>query len=474
MASPLRPLGPIAVVWVAGTFLATLWAPEISALRCLYVFPILMAVRAPSDGRAWAAAAVTTLLIGIARILSPSPATPLALDTLVPAGMLWLAAALVVGYRHQSAAREAAVSAEHEAHVALSQSQRSLEDFKYALDESAIVAITDPAGTITYVNDTFCRISQYSRDELVGRTHRVVNSGVHPAGFFQELWRTITAGQVWRGEICNRAKDGSLYWVSTTIVPFLDSEGRPYQYVAVRHDVTERKRSEAALRDEKALAQLGQLAAVVAHEVRNPLAGIRGALQIIAPRLAESSAERAIVGEAVTRIDTLNEIVNDLLLFARPTKPVLAPVSVARLISDTVTLVRQDPTVADVVIDTTGTDATVFADEHQIKQILLNLLMNGAQAMGGQGRLTVSTQESGLTVEIRVADEGPGIAEDVRARLFEPFFTTRHRGTGLGLATARRLVDAHGGSIRLECPDSGGTVAIVELPASPPRATGTA
>jgi PAS domain S-box-containing protein len=352
-----------------------------------------------------------------------------------------------------------------ETETQLAQSVRELEDIRYALDQSAIVATTDVTGRIKYVNDKFCEISKYSRPELIGQDHRILNSQLHPKEFIRELWRTIAQGRVWRGELRNRAKDGSLYWVDTTIVPFLDARGKPWQYMAIRYDITQRKLQEERLREQSALARLGEMSAVVAHEVRNPLAGIRGALQVISSRFPPAATEKKIMGDIVARIDSLSGTLDDLLMFARPREPKMGPLSVASFLADVAAWLKQDKSLGEVQVDVDADDAVIVADSEQLRIVFINLLINAAQAMECRGRIVLSARADGHGCELAVEDTGPGMPDDVRERVFEPFFTTKTRGTGLGLPTVKRIVEAHHGTIALECPSSGGTRVRVILPA---------
>jgi PAS domain S-box-containing protein len=436
----------------AGIFVLDATLPFGITICAMYGVVVLLGlyVRFPSYSL-WAAGAAT-LLTTIAAGISPrrGMVAYAAVNRALTLVGIWVTAWLVS--RHASVGR------------ALDRSIKDLTDTNFALDQAAILAVTDVKGRITYANDKFVEISKYPREELIGQDHRIINSGLHSKEFIRDLWHTIANGRIWRGEIRNRAKDGSFYWVDTTIVPFPDDRGRPYQYMAIRYDITERKRSEALLREQAALARLGEMAAVVAHEVKNPLAGIRGVLQVIGGRMPETGRDKEIIGEVVTRLDSLNDIVQDLLVFARPREPQIGRVPLSELLESTVTFLRRDPALAGIEFAITGESPVIQADPEQLKTAFQNLLLNAAQATGSAGRVTVSIASDALAATVAITDSGPGIPLGMRDRIFEPFFTTKHRGTGLGLPTARRVVERHRGTLDVECPPSGGTVVTVRLP----------
>jgi two-component system CheB/CheR fusion protein len=451
-----------AAVLAAAIFAIDVATVHPAGVGMLYVLPLLVGTLEGPPRFQFVAATFVSVLAVLGQAISPEANANLwgGGTRLVAILVIWTTAVVLRQFRKTWLELQASS-------VGLQSRTKDLADVNFALDQAAIVATTDTSGKITYVNRKFCDISKYSREELLGQDHRLINSGYHSKAFIRDLWVTIANGRIWRGEIRNRAKDGSLYWVDTTIVPFLDERGKPYQYMAIRYEITDRKRSEERLREQEALARLGQMAAVVAHEVKNPIAGIRGALQVIGSRMAADARDKPIIGEIITRLDGLNQIVQDLLVFARPRDLRAAPTDLKALVLSTAEHLKHDPSLAGVAIDVTGDGAMVSLDKEQLQLALQNILMNAAQAMNGHGRIHVSIERRGNEWTVATTDTGPGMPPEVKEKVFEPFFTTRSRGTGLGLPIAKRVVEAHGGRIAIESAAAGGTVVSLSIPALP-------
>lgn len=368
----------------------------------------------------------------------------------------------------------------------LERSLKELADIKFALDQSTIVAITDQRGIINYVNDEFCRISRYPREELLGQDHRIINSAYHPKEFIRELWTTIGAGQVWKGELRNRAKDGSIYWVDTTIVPFLNSEGKPYQYVAIRHDITQTKLAEAQVLRQAAelqraaqLSFVGELAAGLAHEIKNPLAGIQGAVDILIRRREKNDPEREALEGMRHEVERIDSTVRALLDRARPRLVSIRTVSLPEIVGRAVSLARAqlsraaaDDGRVTVVFDPPAEPLTIQIDPAQIEDAVLNLIINAIEAVDGDGQVRIrvarfqNDQATDLEDEaiIEVSDNGGGIREEDLMRIFNPFFTTRSAGTGLGLPAVRRIAGAHGGTVEAKSVVGKGSMFTLHLP----------
>jgi len=255
--------------------------------------------------------------------------------------------------------------------------------------------------------------------------------------------------------------------VDTTIVPFLDDRGKPYQYIAIRADITARKAAEERLAQQAALARLGQMAAVVAHEVKNPLAGIKGAVQVLMSRRPAGDAETTVMHDIVARIDALDDLIQDLMTYARPKPPRLSAVNLRHLIDEAVTMLHRDPVASGLHVHIDGDAGDVIVDPDLIRATVLNLLLNAAQAMNGKGEVQVSTARRDGNWRIEVRDNGPGIPLDIREQVLEPFFTTKARGGGLGLPIAKRVAELHGGTLTLAFPLDGGTSVSVEAPTKP-------
>jgi signal transduction histidine kinase len=222
------------------------------------------------------------------------------------------------------------------------------------------------------------------------------------------------------------------------------------------------------VRDQTTLARLGEMAAVIAHEVKNPLAAVRGAIQVIGGRLPAGSRDAPIVTEIVARIDALDELLKDLLLFARTPQPRFAPVDLASLVQRTAGFLSSDPALRELRFDIAGTMPPMAGDPELLRIVFQNLLLNASQAMQGKGTVTVRLTSDDDLHKVTVTDHGQGMSPEARANLFRPFFTTKSRGTGLGLPTAKRLIELHSGSIAVDSEPGKGTTVTVTLPARMP------
>ena len=357
-------------------------------------------------------------------------------------------------------------------------SNKEFANLRSAIDEAAIVAITDRKGVITWVNKKFCAISKYSAEELIGNTHRIINSHFHPPEFFQDMWRTISSGETWEGEVRNRAKDGRLYWVNTTIVPFLDSEGNPEQYVSVRYEITDRKMAEETLniyakKLEVSNRELQDFASVAAHDLQEPLRKI----QSFSDRL-KTKAGPDLKTDALDYLDRIQSsakrmqiLINDLLTYSRVTSKAqpFVTVSLDQIISQVVSdlEIRLEQTRGKVVWNHLP---ALQADPTQMHQLFQNLISNALKFHKPDESpvVEVSAKVDDRSVEITVRDNGIGFDEKYLDRIFTIFqrLHGRHEyeGTGIGLAVCRKIVDRHGGFITASSLPNEGSRFIVTLP----------
>lgn len=341
----------------------------------------------------------------------------------------------------------------------------------HTLINSAVdgIIVIDQRGRIETFNAAAERLFGYSALEVTGRNISMLMPEPDRSRHDRYLSTYLDTGDrrvigIGRAVTALR-KDGTTFPLHLSVGEMV-IDGRKH-FTGILHDLTQRVQLEERLREATSLARLGEMAAVIAHEVKNPLAAVRGAIQVIGGRLPDQSADGSIVKEIIRRLDALNDLIQDLLVFARPPKPKIVATDLDALLRITGELLRRDLSLSSVRIEFEGNTPPLPADPNLLAIVFQNILINATHAMHGTGviRVTTTAVDGWHTVEVQ--DHGPGIPKEIRATLFRPFQTTKARGTGLGLVTARSLVELHRGRIAVSCPETGGTIVRIDLPSAP-------
>ena len=342
-----------------------------------------------------------------------------------------------------------------------------------AIDRTAIISTTDRHGHITHVNDRFCEISGYSREELLGQSHRLLNSGNHEPAFFKTLWTALKGNKVWRGEIRNRSKDGAFYWVNTTISPYFSGGGRDNSFISISFETTQEKDLQEMLFTSAKLSALGEMSGGVAHEINNPIAIIISKARLLQRRILADNVNKEQIAADLKKIeDTGNRIariVKGLRTFTRKGEnDPLEMASLQQIINETIDLCAERFKLHSVELRLADIPAaTLQCRPIEISQIILNLLNNAHDAIENleERWIEIGATVTNETVRIAVTDSGHGIAPEVVSKIMEPFFTTKGigRGTGLGLSISSGIAKSHHGELFYD-PSSANTRFILQLP----------
>jgi len=367
----------------------------------------------------------------------------------------------------------------------LTDAKRIGENIKMALDESAIVAITNQKGIITYVNDKFCEISKFSRTDLIGKDHKIINSGYHSKEFIKNLWQTIASGKIWKGEIKNIAKDGNYYWVDTTIVPFFDDKGKPTQYIAIRADITEKKKVEEDLIEAKKIAENSvrvkeEFLTNMSHEIRTPMNGIIGFTDLLLETKL-SSEQNEFLDRIKKSSNTLLVLTNDILDLSKLESGKLLFESIE---FDLIDLIDQVIKMVAHSAKRKGIELSLYIDSKcprhikgdptRLNQVLLNLI-NNAVKFTEEGEVNIYVKPKNLKddtigITFKIEDTGIGMSKASQKIIFNSFTqarsdtTRKYGGSGLGLAIVKMIINQKQGEIHLDSTLGKGTTFTITIP----------
>jgi PAS domain S-box-containing protein len=330
------------------------------------------------------------------------------------------------------------------------------------------IQITDASGAMIYVNPAFERVTGYRRDELIGRDPSVISSRKYTREFWGRVWSTISAGNVWNGEIENRRKDGRPIYTQLLISPIIAADGTVTGYLGSHRDITEQKALEQQLMHSQKMESIGTLAAGIAHEVGNPLTSISSIVQVLLRTLSDDFA-RDRLGLVQTQVHRITKIIRDLVDFSRPSNYQLQPTDIVKNLTDAVEIVKMGKKAKEITFVTHVRDQipllTLVPD--QIAQVFINILLNAVDSLkGASGTITTDFQRDDTHVQVTITDDGVGITPENLTKVFEPFFTTKPvgDGTGLGLWVSYGIVRSFRGDIAVRSEEGKGTSFTIALP----------
>jgi PAS domain S-box-containing protein len=373
---------------------------------------------------------------------------------------------------------------------------KELSDYKYALDESYIVAITDQKGTIKHVNDNFCKITQFSPEELIGQNHRIINSGYHSKEFFRDMWKIISSGKIWKGEVKNKAKDGSIYWVDTVITPLLDERGKPYKYVVTRFNITKAKKTKENIKkknveliiqyEEKRIqaaelfiankellktnTELDRFVYSVSHDLRSPLTSILGLISFIEEdsREPETLEQVKMIRASINRLDGF---IKNILSYSQNNRTGLEMVKIpiGKTIHEIINSLRNikeaDGISFQVDIDE---QQPFYSDWQRLNTILENLISNAIKyhtedVSGRYLNVTGTTDNEGL--KLSISDNGVGIDAAYHEKIFDMFYRLSGKipGSGFGLYIVKETLEKMNGKIEVQSEKGVGSTFTITL-----------
>jgi PAS domain S-box-containing protein len=327
------------------------------------------------------------------------------------------------------------------------------------LNEDAIVAITDKDGLITYANQKFCDISKYSLSELIGQNHRILKSGFHPEVFYCKMWETISQGKVWKGNVKNKAKDGSFYWVKTTIFPVMNNEGKPKEYISIRVDITEQIKMLESL--QKLSRQKDEFLAMITHELKTPLVPIISYTDLLLDQRFGilSEKQQGSLNSIRMNSKSLLRSISDLLDLQKMELGAFKFAKNNFIISDILleclSQIKPEFNSKHIeLVQNIETGLYCHCDADRIKQTLLNLMINAIDFCPKlTGKIIVTLKRETNNVLIIIKDNGTGMTDSQISNLFTKFYqvdssiTREHGGTGLGLSICNAIISGHDGQI---------------------------